>query len=166
MSEGYTAVTKHASRGKHIEALKARNAHPRQGQQYCLTWNGHDENLSKLFANLRRDEHFCDVTIACEDVQFQAHKLVLAACSSLFNGILKKHSHPYPLIYLGGIKAGDMNLLLEFMYTGTATVEESNLQSLITAAETCLIRGLMKRQGRLSCHACFVHALPLYLYYT
>jgi len=147
VSEGYTAVTKHAARGKHNEALKARNAHPRQGQQYCLTWNGHDENLSKLFSKLRRDEHFCDVTIACEDVQFQAHKLVLAACSSLFNGILKKHSHPYPFIYLGGIKACDMNLLLDFMYSGTVTVEEGNLQSLIEAAETCLIRGLMKRQS-------------------
>ena len=39
-----------------------------------------------------------------------------------------------------------MNLLLDFMYSGTVTVEEGNLQSLIEAAETCLIRGLMKRQ--------------------
>ena len=45
------------------------------GDMYCLRWGAHEKNLSKVFRELRRDEHFCDVAIACENLQFQAHKV-------------------------------------------------------------------------------------------
>ena len=118
------------------------------GDKYCLSWGGHEKNLGKLFCDLRRDECFCDVTIACGDCQFQAHKVVLSASSEFFNNILKKHSHPYPLLYLTGVKARDMKLLLDFMYSGEVTVEVDQLQSFIAAAEEFKVQGLNNNQDQ------------------
>ena len=55
---------------------------------------------------------------------------------------MRKHSHPYPLLYICGVKAGDMKLLLDFMYSGEVTVEMDRLQSFIAAAEELKVRGL------------------------
>ena len=118
------------------------------GDKYCLRWAAHEKNLNKVFSALRRDEHFCDVTIACEDLQFQAHRVVLSAGSHFFNSILKKHSHPYPLIYLSSVKAHDMKLLLDFMYSGEVTLEGDHLQSFIAVAEEFKVRGLNKNQSQ------------------
>lgn len=118
------------------------------GDKYCLSWGGHEKNLSKVFCDLRRDEDFCDVAIACEDLQFQAHKVVLSASSEFFNNILKKHSHPYPLLYLSGVKARDMKLLLDFMYSGEVTVKVDHLQSFIAAAEEFKVQGLNNNQSQ------------------
>ena len=118
------------------------------GDKYCLRWQAHEKNLRKLFRNLRSDEHFCDVTVACEDLQFQAHKVVLSASSQFFNSILIKHSHPYPLLYFSGVKASDMELLLDFMYSGKVTVEVDHLQSFIAAAEEFKVRGLNNNQSQ------------------
>jgi len=115
---------------------------------YCLRWGAHEKNLNKVFSDLRRDEHFCDVTIACEDLQLQAHRVVLSAGSQLFNSILKKHSHPYPLIYLSSVKAHDMKLLLDFMYSGEVTLEGDHLQSFIAVAEEFKVQGLNKNQSQ------------------
>ena len=118
------------------------------GDKYCLSWGGHEKNLFKAFCDLRRDEHYCDVTIACEDLQFQAHRVVLTASSQIFNCILKKHSHPYPLLYLSGVKASDMKLLLDFMYSGEVTVEVDHLQSFMAAAEQFKVQGLNNNQSQ------------------
>ena len=59
-----------------------------------MNWDAHERNISEAFHSLRKDEHFCDVTLACEDRQFQAHKVVLSAGSSFFEQILKRHMHP------------------------------------------------------------------------
>jgi len=116
--------------------------------KYCLRWQAHEKNLRKLFRNLRSDEHFCDVTVACEDLQFQAHKVVLSASSQFFNSILVKHSHPYPLLYLSGVKASDMKSLLDFMYSGEVTVDVDRLQSFIAAAKELKIQGLNINQSQ------------------
>ena len=39
------------------------------------------------------------------------------------------------MIYLRGIKASDMDSLLEFMYCGEVQVKEDQLQSFLAAAE-------------------------------
>ena len=112
------------------------------GDKYCLRWENHEKNLGKAFRDLRRDEHFCDVAIACEEQQFQAHKVVLSANSPFFASVLKKHSHPFPLIFLGDVKARDMKLLLDFMYSGEVMVEVDHLQSFIASAEKLKVQGL------------------------
>ena len=43
----------------------------------CLHWNGFKESANILFENLREDNDFTDVTLACEDGnQIDAHKVI------------------------------------------------------------------------------------------
>ena len=48
-------------------------------ETFQLNWDAHEKNISEAFNSLRKDEHFCDVTLVCEERQFQAHKVVLLA---------------------------------------------------------------------------------------
>jgi len=107
-----------------------------------VNWDKHEGNISEAFHSLRREEHFCDVTLACEDLQFQAHKVVLSAGSSFFEQVLKKHKHPSPLVYLKGVVAKHMELLLDFMYCGEVSVKVEELENLLKAGEELGVKGL------------------------
>ena len=53
------------------------------------------------FGNLKEDNDFADVTLACEDgQQVEAHKVILAATSPFFQKLLGRNKHPYPVIAL------------------------------------------------------------------
>ena len=79
--------------------------------ELLLTWDNHRKNASEAFSSLRNDEFFSDVTLACQDQQFKAHKVVLAACSPFFKQVLKIHQHPNPLIFLKGVEVRHMEAL-------------------------------------------------------
>ena len=56
----------------------------------CLQWNDFGENIKSLFKELRKDQDFTDVTLACEDGQeIETHKVVLIASSPIFCRLLK-----------------------------------------------------------------------------
>ena len=69
-------------------------------EKLCLQWNDFQENVKSAFINLREDNDFTDVTLACEDgQQVEAHKVILAASSPFFQKLLGRNKHPRPLIY-------------------------------------------------------------------
>ena len=39
-------------------------------ENYRLNWDKHEINITMAFNSLRKDEHFSDVTLACENHQF------------------------------------------------------------------------------------------------
>ena len=45
-------------------------------EQFCLTWNDFEENLSQALEMHRVDRDFFDVTLACEGEWIQAHKRI------------------------------------------------------------------------------------------
>ena len=54
-------------------------------EKLCLQWNDFLENVKSAFGNLREDNDFTDVTLACEGgQQVEAHKVILAASSPFF----------------------------------------------------------------------------------
>ena len=56
-------------------------------EKLCLQWNDFQENIKSAFGNLREDNDFTDVTLACEDgQQVEAHKVILASSSPFFQG--------------------------------------------------------------------------------
>ena len=60
--------------------------------------------FSGAFRELREDKDFFDVTLACDDEQLQAHKVILSACSPFFRTVLRRNRHEHPLLYLKGKK--------------------------------------------------------------
>ena len=51
--------------------------------------------------------------------------------------------HNYPLIYLHGIPPHEVLAILEFMYSGSVTVNKENLRSFLKTAETLGVKGLV-----------------------
>ena len=54
-------------------------------RRYELRWTHHQSTVVAEVGSLYRDAALVDVTLACEDQRtYQAHKLVLSACSQYF----------------------------------------------------------------------------------
>ena len=103
--------------------------------ELLLTWDNHRKNASEAFSSLRKDEFFSDVTLACQDQQFKAHKVVLAASSPFFEQVLKNHQHPNPLIFLKGVEVSHMEALLDFVYCGEVSLEQLEVEGFLRAGE-------------------------------
>ena len=105
-------------------------------EKLCLQWNEFQENIKNVFKNLRGNNDFTDVTLACEDgKQVEAHKVILAASSPFFQKILGGNKHPHPLIYLRGVKSDSLLAILNFLYRGEADIFQDNLDSFLSVAE-------------------------------
>jgi len=111
-------------------------------EKFCLRWNDFETNITGSFKELREDEDFLDVTLACADGQIQAHKLILSACSPFFRTVLRRNKHEHPLLYLKGVKCADCISILNFMYHGEVNVAKDDLSSFLAVAEDLKVRGL------------------------
>ena len=113
-----------------------------ESEKFCLRWNDFEKNISEAFRELREEKDFFDVTLACDDNQIQAHKVILSACSPFFRNVLRKNPHQHPLIYLKGVKHKELLSVLNFMYVGEVNIAQDELNSFLTVAEDLKVKGL------------------------
>jgi len=116
-------------------------------EKFCLRWNDFESNISVAFRELREDKDFFDVTLACDDEQIQAHKVILSACSPFFKTVLRRNPHAHPLLYLKGVKYHDLQSVLQFMYHGEVNVAQEELNSFLAIAEELRVKGLTQNNG-------------------
>jgi len=116
-------------------------------EKFCLRWNDFETNISIAFRELRDDKDFFDVTLACDDEQIQAHKVILSACSPFFRNVLRRNPHQHPLLYLKGVKYTDLQSVLNFMYHGEVNVAQEELNSFLAVAEDLRVKGLTQNQS-------------------
>ena len=116
-------------------------------EKFCLRWNDYESNISVAFRELREDKDFFDVTLACDDDQIQAHKVILSACSPFFRTVLKRNPHSHPLLYLKGVKHTDLMAVLNFMYHGEVNVAQEELNSFLATAEDLKVKGLSQNNS-------------------
>ena len=115
-------------------------------EKFCIRWNDFEKNISGAFREFKDDEDFFDVTLACDDEQIQAHKVILSACSPFFRNILRRNAHPAPLLYLKGVKYTDLQSVVNFMYHGEVNVAQEKLSSFLAVAEDLKVKGLTQNQ--------------------
>ena len=101
-------------------------------EKLCLRWTDFESNISGALRELREDQGFYDVTLACDEDQIQAHKVILfwlqlsqihsqmfemffivipelqaqviiSACSPFFRTVLQRNPHAHPLLYFKGV---------------------------------------------------------------
>ena len=112
-------------------------------EKCSLIWEDFLENVSETFQGFRNDTDFTDVTLVCEDnIQIEAHKVVLASSSPLISKILKSRQHTHPLIYLWGVKARDLKSIVEFIYSGEVEVYKTDLNDFIQIGNKMGIKGI------------------------
>jgi len=110
--------------------------------EYMLRWNEHNSQLITVFHQLCQDNQFTDVTLATETESFQAHKLILSACSPYFKKLFTQNPCKHPIVFLKDIPESHMKLLLEYMYRGSISVKQHELQDILNTASCLKIRGL------------------------
>ncbi|XP_067633718.1 broad-complex core protein [Eurosta solidaginis] len=114
-----------------------------EGQTYCLRWNNHKSNLVEILDVLIKVESYVDCTIVVDDqVQFKAHRVVLAANSPYFQAILQDVPMDHCSIIFPGVKAFEMRALLDYMYTGEVNVTQSQIPTIMRIAEELEVKGL------------------------
>jgi len=116
-------------------------------EKFCLRWNDFETNISAAFRELREEKDFFDVTLACDDSQVQAHKVILSACSPFFRNVLRRNPHQHPLLYLKGVKYKDILSVLNFMYMGEVNVAQEELNSFLSVAEDLRVKGLTQNNS-------------------
>eukprot|EP00092_Neocalanus_flemingeri_P038273 GFUD01041658.1.p1 GENE.GFUD01041658.1~~GFUD01041658.1.p1 ORF type:complete len:325 (+),score=77.95 GFUD01041658.1:232-1206(+) len=116
-------------------------------EKFCLRWNDFESNISSAFRELREDKDFFDVTLACDDDQIQAHKVIISACSPFFRSILRRNRHEHPLLYLKGVKYADLVSVLNFMYHGEVNVAQEELNTFLAVAEDLKVKGLTQNSS-------------------
>ena len=110
-------------------------------EKLCLKWNGFQGLLQTSIQQLKNDDDFTDVTLACEDQSIKAHKVILSACSPVFKKLLKAHPHPQPLIYVKGMKSSILIAIIDFLYFGQIDILHEELDSFLGLAEELQLKG-------------------------
>lgn len=111
---------------------------------FVLTRPDHQRSL---VGSIEEETEFHDVSLACEDKQLRAHKVVLAASSPKLRSILLSHPHPNPLIYLSGVRFSLLEKLLQFIYTGQVAVSPDQLDSFLAVAQELQVKDLTPAGG-------------------
>ncbi|XP_037921474.1 broad-complex core protein isoforms 1/2/3/4/5 isoform X5 [Hermetia illucens] len=116
-------------------------------QHFCLRWNNYQSSITSAFENLRDDEDFVDVTLACDGRSLKAHRVVLSACSPYFRELLKSTPCKHPVIVLQDVSFPDLHALVEFIYHGEVNVHQRSLSSFLKTAEVLRVSGLTQQQA-------------------
>ncbi|CAH0563546.1 unnamed protein product [Brassicogethes aeneus] len=116
-------------------------------QHFCLRWNNYQSSITSAFENLRDDEDFVDVTLACDGKSLKAHRVVLSACSPYFRELLKSTPCKHPVIVLQDVAWTDLHALVEFIYHGEVNVHQRSLSSFLKTAEVLRVSGLTQQHA-------------------
>ena len=117
-------------------------------EKLCLKWNDFQENISNAFRSFGDSLDFADVTLACEDgEQFEAHKIILATSSPIFQNLLNRNKNTNPIIYMRGVKSADLRAIVDFLYQGEANVFQGDLDSFLAIAQELKLKGLTGKEG-------------------
>ena len=97
-----------------------------------MCWQNFEKNLSDSLKEFRYE--FTDVTLVCDDDQIEAHKIILSSSSLFFKRIFKRNKQTHPIVILEGLKTKMFKNILDYIYTGEATVETEDLESFLKCA--------------------------------
>ena len=112
-----------------------------------IQWHHFEDNIKTVFTELRENQDNVDVTLACEEDQIQAHKVIVSSFSPILDAILKRQRNNHPVIYLKGIKSVDLTNVVNFMYEGQVSLAASNLDSFLAVANELQVKGLFHSDG-------------------
>ena len=112
-----------------------------------LTCSDFLANVCSSFTQLKRSDTFADVTLVSDDnVQIQAHKLILSVGSEYFRNILSDKTHPHPMLCLDGVSSVDLEWIIRYLYIGEVSVPQSSLQKFLHVANKLKCYGLKEER--------------------
>jgi len=121
-------------------------------EEFNLRWNNHLNTISQLLSEFLNNKSLCDVTLSAEGQTISCHRVILAACSTYFQGIFNQVNEKGLVVMVKDAKFIDLKALVDFMYYGEVSVEHDRLNSLLRTAESLKVKGLAdekKKEERL-----------------
>ena len=117
--------------------------------KFCLQWNDFQKSIKTSFAELLGDKDLIDVTLACEDGQLQAHKVILSSGSPFFKRLLEKISnkHMHPFLFMRGLKTRQLTTMVDFIYLGEVNIHEEDLDGFLLLAQELELKGLTEEDS-------------------
>ncbi|CAH0394185.1 unnamed protein product [Bemisia tabaci] len=108
-----------------------------KGEVKLFTSSSHNACLLRSLNTFRQEGKFCDVEIVVGSLIIKAHRAVLSASSPYFlamfsNGLAEEFKNK---IEMHSLSESILSLIIEFMYSGTITITETNIQELMVAAD-------------------------------
>ncbi|KAL6267064.1 hypothetical protein P5V15_000140 [Pogonomyrmex californicus] len=122
-------------------------AHCKINQTYRFKWNNYQNHLSDVVRQLLKEDCMVDVILSAAGQRIHAHRIVLCACSILFQEVLSQVTEDCPTIILSDISPQDIKSIIEFIYHGEIRVPMENISSLLEAAHSLKISGLIDIDG-------------------
>ena len=116
------------------------------------TWS--DQTLNKALKKYIQKDSFCDVTLVSDDYQkFQAHKIVLAANSSVLEMLLLQCTQTdaiHTVLHIRGFNGLQIQKLLQLLYHGEVTLEHNQASDFSKLASDLKIQLYDKHSGKTS----------------
>ncbi|XP_037044674.1 zinc finger protein 567 isoform X1 [Bradysia coprophila] len=121
-------------------------------ENYQLKWHSHLTNLNTSVSTLYRNEKFADVMLFASNseggVGIPAHKIILSSCSHYFASIFDSNpSPPNAMVYIvlpPELSKRSITTLVQYMYSGEATVSNDILNEVLRGGEVLKVRGLWR----------------------
>ena len=116
---------------------------------FCLKWNDFQENIKTSFAELRGDKDLVDVTLACEDGQLEAHKVILSSGSPFFKRLLRKMTNKqmHPFLFMRGLKTRQLTTMIDLIYLGEVNIHQDDLDGFLLLAQELELKGLTEEDS-------------------
>ena len=112
-----------------------------------MTCKDYKDELLHQLNELRETSILCDTTIRAEGQDFAAHKCVLSAASAFFRALFSSQMKETKnnMVELPEAKSNTVSDVLQFIYTGKASINSSNAQDLAMISDYLIIPSLKTR---------------------
>ena len=112
-------------------------------KQFEFNWNAFQTDAVKSRSDLCASKRFSDVTLVTDDqTQFEAHRIILAGASTVFDQLLSVSTEKSSLIFLNGVKSNALMKILEYIYLGNVSVEKDRVREFLGVARDLQISSI------------------------
>ena len=103
----------------------------------------YDDHIRSSYKSFHNNPRFTDVTLITEDFEaIQGHKIILSQASPLFDKLLIFNN---PLVYLRGVKSDHLKNIFEYIYTGSVSLKEEQVNVFISLAQELELQGMRSK---------------------
>ncbi|XP_070296310.1 zinc finger and BTB domain-containing protein 14 [Salvelinus sp. IW2-2015] len=96
----------------------------------------HKTSFLKMLNQQRMEGDHCDVVVVVENVEFRAHRCVLAACSIYFKKLFKKQNDvDNSIVELDFIRSDIFEEVLNYMYTARLAVRKKDINLMMSSGQ-------------------------------
>uniref|UniRef100_A0A7N8Y0B2 Kelch-like protein 10 n=1 Tax=Mastacembelus armatus TaxID=205130 RepID=A0A7N8Y0B2_9TELE len=99
-----------------------------------------------VFTQFRLEGKLCDVVIKVDDVEFNAHRIILCSCSQYFSTLFTSAwaTSTKQMYTITGVSPEMMQLIINYAYTHTVPVTEDNVVEVLAAGDQFLVPGIVQ----------------------